>query len=254
MGIIDGKRVVITGASKGIGLATALHLHDEGAAVVATVNSTVSPELEQLADSSDRFFVRQVDVTQEDQVRDLVEFAVEKLGGLDGIVNNAGILIPNTLEDSTNDDYDKTFDVNVRGVYFGCKYALPELRRAGGGAIVNFGSINSAAGEPLLALYSASKGAVLMLTKNLAIEHGKENIRANCVMPGFVDTDLNVPHWSFDGSTHEDQLAGVPDFQPIGRPIEPLEIATTVSFLLSDRSSAMTGVAFNVDGGVLAQA
>jgi NAD(P)-dependent dehydrogenase (short-subunit alcohol dehydrogenase family) len=182
-----------------------------------------------------------------------VSSTVAQFGALNGIVNNAGVLIPGTILDASVEDYQKTFDVNVKGVFLGCKYAIPELIKAGGGSIVNFGSINSLAAEKLLTTYTASKGAVLMLTKAVALDFADRGIRANALCPGFVDTPLNVPHYEALGG--RDALeAALPDFQPIGRAITPLEIAQPVAFLLSDASTAVTGTAFVVDGGVLSKA
>jgi len=138
-------------------------------------------------------------------------------------------------------------------VFLGSKYAIPELLKAGGGSIVNFGSIKSIGAEKLLTTYPARKGAVLTLTKAIALDFGAQGIRANTVCPGFVDTPLNVPHYEALGG-REALEAGLPDFQPIGRAIEPIEIAHSVAFLLSDHSTAITGTAFVVDGGVLAGA
>src|SRR5215470_6651965 len=215
--LLEGKTVIITGAARGIGLATALHLHDEGAQVVATVRS---PEhLTQLKVDDDRLIGRVVDATDEDQVKGLISVTVERFGKLDGIVNNAGILIPGTILDASVADYQKTFDVNVKGVFLASKYAIPELLKAGGGSIVNFGSINSIGAEKLLTTYTASKGAVLTLTKAIALDFGAQGIRANTVCPGFVDTPLNVPHYEALGG-REALEAGLPDFQPIGRAIE----------------------------------
>ena len=121
---------------------------------------------------------------------------METFGKLDGIVNNAGVLIPGTILDASVEDYQKTFDVNVKGVFLGSKYAIPELLKAGGGSIVNFGSINSIGAEKLLTTYTASKGAVLTLTKAIALDFGAQGIRANTLCPGFVDTPLNVPHYT----------------------------------------------------------
>lgn len=254
MGLLDGKVVLVTGSGGGIGEAIARHLHDEGATVMATAHSEASVKalVDQVADP-DRFIGRGLDVTNEQEVADAVADTVRQFSRLDGIVNNAGVLIPNTTEAATAEEYDKTFDVNVKGVFFGCKYAIPAMLANGGGSIVNFGSINSLAAEKELSLYTASKGAVLMLTKAVALDHGAQGIRANTVCPGFVDTPLNVPHYSRFGDK-ADLEAGLPDFQPIGRAILPLEIAQAVSFLLSDRSSAITGTAFVVDGGVLSKA
>jgi meso-butanediol dehydrogenase/(S,S)-butanediol dehydrogenase/diacetyl reductase len=253
MGSLDGKVVLITGAAGGIGQATARHLHDEGAVVVATARG--GDQVKSLAGefASDRWTARAVDVTNEQDVAGAVQFAVATFGRLDGVVNNAGILIPNDVVSATADEYDRTFDVNVKGVFLGCKYALPALIEAGGGSIVNFGSINSLAAEKQLALYTASKGAVLMLTKAIALDFAHQGVRANTICPAFVDTPLNVPHYTKLGGRQalEDAL---PDWQPIGRPIEPVEIGQSVAFLLSDASRAITGTSFVVDGGVLCKA
>ena len=253
LGSLEGKVILITGASGGIGHATARHLHDEGAAVVATAPS--SSQVKSLADELDsaRWTARSVDVTREEDVASAVEFTVTTYGRLDGVVNNAGILIPNDVVSAMADEYERTFDVNVKGVFLGCKYAVPALTESGGGSIVNFGSINSLAAEKQLALYTASKGAVLMLTKAVALDFAHLGIRANAICPAFVDTPLNVPHYTKLGGRQalEDAL---PDWQPIGRPIEPLEIGQSVAFLLSDASRAITGTSFLVDGGVLCKA
>jgi meso-butanediol dehydrogenase / (S,S)-butanediol dehydrogenase / diacetyl reductase len=249
--LLKGKTVIVTGAGGGIGFATATRAYDEGAQVVATVHSEAGAQRMKVSD--DRLVGRVVDVTDEQQVKDLISFTVDTFGKLDGIVNNAGILIPGTILDASVDDYQKTFDVNVKGVFLGSKYAIPELLKAGGGSIVNFGSINSIGAEKLLSAYTASKGAVLTLTKAIALDFAAKGIRANTLCPGFVDTQLNVPHYTALGG-REALEAGLPDFQPIGRPILPNEIADSVVFLLSDMSTAITGTAFVVDGGVLAGA
>lgn len=253
MGSLDGKVVLITGAAGGIGHATARHLHDEGATVIATASG--SSQVKALADEfdNDRWAVRTLDVTNEQDVASAVEFTVTTYGRMDGIVNNAGILIPNDVVSATADEYERTFGVNVKGVFLGCKYAVPALIESGGGSIVNFGSINSLAAEKQLALYTASKGAVLMLTKAVALDFAHLGIRANAVCPAFVDTPLNAPHYTKLGGRQalEDAL---PEWQPIGRPIEPVEIGQSVAFLLSDASRAITGTSFVVDGGVLCKA
>jgi dihydroanticapsin dehydrogenase len=255
MGLLDGKVVIVTGATRGIGTAIATHLHDEGAAVLATGRSKDDlAKLEAMVGNSDRFATLPVDVTSEQNVAGAVRAAVVRFGKLTGIVNNAGVLFPNDTVNATLDEYEKTFGVNVKGVFLGCKYAVPAMLASnGGGSIVNFGSINSVGAEPQLSLYTASKGAVLQLTKAVALDHAAAGIRANCLCPGFVDTDLNVPHYTKLGG-REALEAGLPGFQPIGRAIEPLEIAKPVAFLLSDSSTAITGTMFAVDGGVLSKA
>ena len=253
MGSVDGKVVLVTGAARGIGYATARYLHDEGAAVIATASR--SSQVKSLAEEfdSDRWSARAVDVTKEEDVAGAIEYTVAAYGRMDGIVNNAGVLFPNDVASATVDEYQRTFNVNVKGVFLGCKYAVPALIESGGGSIVNFGSINSLAAEKQLTLYTASKGAVLMLTKAVALDFAHQGIRANAICPAFVDTELNVPHYTRLGGRQalED---GLPDWQPIGRPIEAVEIAQSVAFLLSDASRAITGTSFVVDGGVLCKA
>ena len=240
--LLAGKTVIITGAGRGIGLATALHLHDEGAQVVATVRS---PEhLTQLKVDDDRLIGRVVDVTDEEQVKDLIRVTVERFGKLDGIVNNAGILIPGTILDATVADFQKTFDVNVKGVFLGSKYAIPELLKAGGGSIVNFGSINSIGAEKLLTTYTASKGAVLTLTKAIALDFGAQGIRANTVCPGFVDTPLSA---SLLGDQIEARRAELRATLPIGRVVGPDDIAALAVHIMTN--TALTGATFDIDGG-----
>lgn len=251
MGQVDGKTVVVTGAAGGIGQAIAEELFAEGATVVATARGKDQVEEMAAAHDDHRWQAMQLDVTSESDWRTVVDGAVSRFGQLDGLVNNAGVLAPHDVPSSTPAEYDLHFDVNVRGTYLGCRAAIPAMIDAGAGSIVNFGSINSLAAEPQLALYTASKGAVLMLTKAIAVDHATQGIRANTVCPGFVDTKLNVPHWSVFGDRQALE-EGLPSFQPIGRPIEPREIAQPVTFLVSDASTAITGTAFVVDGGVLA--
>jgi dihydroanticapsin dehydrogenase len=253
MGLVDGKVVIVTGAAGGIGEAIAEDLYAEGATVVATARK--KQQVEDLAGRHDdeRWQVLRLDVTDAEEFSGVVDDTVARFGRLDGLVNNAGVLVPGDVPGSTPEEYDLHFDVNVKGVYLGCKYAIPAMLASGGGSIVNFGSINSLAAEPQLALYTASKGAVLMLTKAIALDHAAQGIRANTLCPGFVDTPLNVPHYTKLGG-REALEAGLPAFQPIGRAIEPREIAQPVTFLVSDASTAITGTAFVVDGGVLAKA
>ena len=136
-------------------------------------------------------------------------------------MNSAGVLVPNDLPSSSLEEYDRIFDVNVKGTYLCCRAVLPTMISQGRGSIVNVGSVNSIGAEKKLALYVASKGAVLMLTKAIALDHAHQGVRANVVCPGFVDTPLNVPHYEMLGGRDVLERSLI-DFQPIGRPIEAL--------------------------------
>lgn len=251
-GLLVGKVVVVTGAAGGIGRATALNALNEGAIVIATGVNQAEVDSLVAQRSDDRWHVRLLDVRVAADVDAFAVEITESIGAVDGLVNSAGILIPNNLVDSSESEYDRIFDVNVRGTYLTCKALLPAMVAKGSGSIVNLGSVNSLAAEPQLALYSASKGAVLMLTRAIAIDYAGVGIRANTICPGFVDTQINVPHYMKLGgrALMEEKIA---DFQPIGRPIEPIEIAQPIIFLLSDNSRAITGTSFVIDGGALAQ-
>ncbi|MDT5289674.1 MAG: hypothetical protein QOF88_4563 [Mycobacterium sp.] len=253
MGLLDHKIVLITGAAGGIGSATADVVYEQGATVIPTGRD--DSELAAISAVRDdaRWHPIQLNVTDEASVNRGFADALAQFGRLDGLVNNAGVLIPNDVPSSTLAEFDAIFGVNVRGTYLCCRAALPIMIEQHTGSIVNVGSINSIGAEKKLALYAASKGAILMLTKAIALDHAHQGVRANVVCPGFVDTALNVPHYEMLGGRSELERS-LADFQPIGRPIETREIAEPIAFLLSDASSAMTGSAMLVDGGVLAKA
>lgn len=252
MKLLGDRIVIVTGAAGGIGSATADVLHEHGATVIAVGRD--DEEVASLTGRQDqRWYPLQMDVADEASVTRGVAEVLEQFARIDGLVNNAGILIPNDVPTSTVSEFDRIFSVNVRGTYLCCRAVLPSMITRGSGSIVNIGSINSIGAESKLALYTASKGAVLMLTKAIAVDHAAQGVRANVVCPGFVDTPLNVPHYEMLGGREELERS-LPAFQPIGRPVEPREIGGPVVFLLSDLASAMTGTAVVVDGGVLAKA
>jgi NAD(P)-dependent dehydrogenase (short-subunit alcohol dehydrogenase family) len=156
----------------------------------------------------------------------------------------------------TEEEWDRMLAVNLKGVFFGCKYAIPELIRAGGGAIVNTASDAGLRGLDRLSMYCAAKGGVVMLTKQLAIEYGAENIRVNCVCPGAVKTGIMTPFlrhaMDVEGITEDAFYARMGKAHPLGRPAEPEEVARVAAFLASDDASFVTGVAMPVDGGLSA--
>ena len=249
---LTGKTAIVTGAGSGIGRAIAQAFVDEGAQViaadlnegglVATRDDCTDPAL---------MLVQRADVSDPEQVEALVHRATAEFGSLTTMVNNAAISIPGTVVDTSWDDYERTMAVNVRGVYAGCKYAIPAMLAAGGGSIINIGSVNSLVAERVLSSYIASKGAVLMLSKSVALDFAAQGIRCNCICPGWVDTPINLPHAEAMGGI-DLVRSTLPDWQPIGREGRPSEIAWAAVFLASDESRFMTGSAMVVDGGMTA--
>jgi len=251
MGRLDGKVGIVTGAASGIGRAIATALAAEGARVMAAdVNQGGLAQT--AAAASGGVLTKRCDVSRSEEVKALVDETVGAFGGLHVLCNNAGISIPNRVTELSEDDWDRTLAVNLKGVFLGCKYGIPAMLRSGGGSIINTGSVNSLVAEPYLSAYCASKGGVLMLTKEIALDFATENIRCNCICPGWVDTPINTPHAEMMGGLDR-VLAGLPDWQPIGRQGYPKEIANVVVFLASDDSSFMTGSAVVVDGGMTAK-
>jgi NAD(P)-dependent dehydrogenase (short-subunit alcohol dehydrogenase family) len=253
VGRLDGKVAIVTGAGGGIGRAMVVALAREGAQVVAAdIDEERAGETAELAREHGDVAHRQVDVSQPEHVEQLVAAAVGRYGKLTTICNNAAISIPGDVTEVSVEDFDRTIAVNLRGVFLGCKYAVPALLDAGGGSIVNTGSVNSLVAEPFLTAYVASKGGVLMLTKAVALDYADRNIRCNCLCPGWVDTPINHPHAERMGGL-EGVLESLPEWQPIGRQGFPEEIAAAAVYLASDESAFMTGSAFVIDGGMTAR-
>lgn len=251
MGRLEGKVGVVTGAASGIGRAIAIALAGEGARVMAAdVNEDGLAQTAAAASGTLR--TKRCDVSRSEDVKALVDETVGAFGGLHVLCNNAGISIPNRVTELSEADWDRTLAVNLKGVFLGCKYGIPAMLRSGGGSIINTGSVNSLVAEPYLSAYCASKGGVLMLTKEIALDFAREGIRCNCICPGWVDTPINTPHAEMMGGLDK-VLASLPEWQPIGRQGYPNEIGNVVVFLASDESSFMTGSAVVVDGGMTAK-
>lgn len=250
MGRLESKVAIVTGAAGGIGRAMVQALAREGAAVVAAdVDEARLDETARKADGD--VTTRPTDVSDSADVKALVELALERHGKLTTICNNAAISIPGTVVEIDEDDFSRTIDVNLRGVFLGCRHAIPALLENGGGSIINTGSVNSLVAEPFLSAYCASKGGVLMLTKAIALDYARQGVRCNCICPGWVDTPINYPHAERMGGLDQ-VLATLPDWQPVGRQGEPGEIAAAAVYLASDESAFMTGSAFVIDGGMTA--
>ncbi len=248
---LKDKTAIITGAGSGIGRATAILFGIEGANVVcADINEPeATVTCDQIRGDGGVAVAVRVDVTQSTDAKKMVDLAVSTYGGLDILFNNAGLLIAGSVTKSEEESWNKTFDVNLKGVMLGSKFGIPEIARRGGGAVINASSINGLVASIAVAAYAASKGGVLMLTKQMALDYASSNVRVNCVCPSDVNTPMvrNFINASPDPAATE---ARVRDRIPLGRLAEPEDIAHAVLFLASDDAAFITGVALPVDGGV----
>jgi NAD(P)-dependent dehydrogenase (short-subunit alcohol dehydrogenase family) len=253
VGALGGRRALITGGASGIGRATALLFAREGAAVaVADVDESGGQAVvhDILGRGGQAVFVR-CDVTRAADCQRAVEQVVAMFGGLDILFNNAGIIRRTTVLDITEEEWDRVMAVNVKSIYLMSRYAVPVMAAAGGGAIVNTASGWGLAGGRNAVSYCASKGAVVNMTRAMALDHGAQNIRVNCICPGDTDTGMLREEARQLGATEADFLADAAD-RPLGRIGTPQEIAQAVLYLASDASSFVTGTALVVDGGGLA--
>ncbi|MFW2333646.1 glucose 1-dehydrogenase [Ilumatobacter sp.] len=249
---LDGKVAVITGTAAGIGRASALRFAEEGAAIVgADLSAEANSETATLVRrAGGRMISTTVDVTEPDAVEALFAEAESEFGRVDVIFNNAGVMMPGDGDATNTSDevIDRTLAINVKGVLHGCRYGIPALRRAGGGSIVNTASFVASVGAatPQIA-YTASKGAVLSLTRELAVVHAREGIRLNTLSPGPLRTELLMSVLDTDEKRSR-RLVHV----PMGRFGLPAEMANAALFLASDESSYMTGGNLVIDGGLTA--
>jgi NAD(P)-dependent dehydrogenase (short-subunit alcohol dehydrogenase family) len=248
-GRLEGKVVVITGAGSGIGRAAALLFSEEGAHVcVADVSEEAGEETS--SQCRDAFF-RKVDVTSSDSVAELYAATAERYGGIDVLYNNAGIMPAGdeSVLDTAEDVWEQVLDVNARGVFLCCKHGIPHLLDRGAGSVINVASFVALMGaaSPQIA-YTASKGAVLSLTRELAVEFARRGVRVNALCPGPVETPLLMRLFADDQAAFERRRVHL----PMGRLAKPREIAQGALFLASDDSSYVTGATFLVDGGITA--
>ena len=248
---LAGKRTIVTGAANGIGRAIALRLASEGARVViADVNEEdargVADEIE------GETLVHKTDVTRDGDVEALVGLAVSEWGGLDVMVNNAGVGVAGTAVTTTEEEYERVMDVCVRGTFLGMKHAIPAIKDAGGGSIINMSSVAALVGLVDRAVYSAAKGAIYSMTRASAIDHVGEGVRVNCIAPGTVDTPW-VARITSGYDDPEEARANMRARQPHGRLVTPEEIAAMAAYLASDESGSVIGACMVVDGGVTAR-
>lgn len=247
MGDFDGKVAIVTGAAGGVGGAVTRQLVERGASVVAVDLSSSVHELE-----ADAVAAVEGDASQAETAERAVRTARERWGGLDVLVNNAGHIVYKGILDTSDEEWDRVLTVNARSMFVHSRAAIPAMLERGGGAIVNTASISGLVGLPGQAAYCASKGAVVQLTRQLAVEFGPQQIRVNAVAPGAIETPflMNLVNAQED----PDALARMIKAEhPLNRWADPEEIARVIVFLASDAASFVTGTIMSVDGGFTAQ-
>ncbi len=252
---LKDKVALITGAASGIGRATAVLFGQEGAKVMcADVNAEGAEQVaRQIGHSGGDAASLQVDVSQAADAERMVAETVARWGHIDILFNNAGVEFGLPVTQVPEQEWDRLIDVNLKGVFLGCKYAIPEMLKQGGGSIINTASGAGLRGVPWLSTYCASKGGVVLLTKSLAMEWGGQNVRVNAVCPGVIRTPMVeraiAQGEGLFGATPEEAWKRLAQVHSLGRVGEPEEVARAVLFLASDEASFVTGVALPVDGG-----
>ncbi len=245
-----GKIAVITGAGTGMGRACAVAFAREGAkvALIARRKHLLEEVAHQIGGGA---LVVAADIRKKADVERIVSATVKRFGGLNVLVNCAAVLIPGMAESHSEKDWDETFDTNVRALWLLSRAVLPRMRQAGGGSIINFSSVLGLVGARNRAAYAASKGAVTLLTKAMALDHGHEQIRVNCICPGIVETEL-VADFVRKAPDPEKARRERVALHPLGRFGTPEDVAACAVYLASDESAWVTGSVFPIDGGYTA--
>src|SRR5688572_11847193 len=249
MGRLDGKVAVITGAASGIGREAALLFSEEGASVCVADMSREAGE--KTASECREAFFQEVNVADAASVEAMYAATAERYGGIDVLYNNAGIMPEDdgSILDTEPEAWQRVQDVNTKGVYLGCKYGIPHLLERGGGSVINVASFVALMGAATSQIsYTASKGAVLALSRELAVQFARQGVRVNALCPGPVETPLLLRIWGDDPAAAQRRLVHL----PMGRLAKPREIVNAALFLASDESSYVNGATFLVDGGLTA--
>lgn len=250
MGQLDGKTAIITGAAGGIGLAIAQLFHREGAGVVVCDRKAdrLADSGKQISPKGERILIVQADVTLEGDIQEAVSQTVEHFGGINILVNNAGFLRIGKLEQADHIAWRDVMRTNAYAPWQFMVAVLPEMRKAGGGSIINISSINGIKAFPGMGIYSASKAAQQMLSQVMAMEVAEDNIRVNSILPGLVE-DTEFLYEEIGKENLPEFFASLRSLHPLGRNTKPKDVADAALFLASDQSEFISGVLLNVDGG-----
>jgi NAD(P)-dependent dehydrogenase (short-subunit alcohol dehydrogenase family) len=252
---LQGKVAIVTGAASGIGEASAILFAREGAKVVAVDIDKQRGEqtVEKIRSGGGEGFFDRTDVSSEADVSRMVGNTIARWARIDILFNNAGIVLVKPLEETTEAEWDRLMGVNLKAAFLAIKQVVPHMRRTGGGAILNTGSIGSMVGQLNTPAYIASKGAIALFTKSLALDYGRDRIRVNCLCPGITDTPMLRQHLGI-GIEGERKIRSRIARVPLGRVLKPEDLAQAALYLVSDDSVGVTGITHLVDGGLLAAA